>query len=85
MRSATVVCSAGCSCGGPGKHAGVGVDDLALVAGEAVLDEEGALSDLPERPAAAQLRQQLGFGVGEPEQLAGPGGLGGAQMSSCTS
>ena len=34
-----------------------------------MLHEEGALADLPERPAAAQMRKQLGLGVGEPEQL----------------
>jgi hypothetical protein len=35
-----------------------------------VLDEEGALADFPERPAAPQVGEQFRFGVGEAEQLA---------------
>src|SRR5919201_6472221 len=34
-----------------------------------MLDKEGALPDLPERPAPAQVGQELGFGVRQPEDL----------------
>ena len=52
------------SCRRPHGHARVRVDDLALECREPVLDEERTLSDLPERPAAAEVRQQLRFRVG---------------------
>ena len=54
----------------PDEHARVRVDELRLEARQPVLDEERALPDLPERPAAAEVRQELGLGVRQAEQLA---------------
>jgi len=62
------VWSSASACG----HAGVGVAEWFFGAGAAVADDEGALADLPEGDAAVERGQQLGFGAGEAEGVAGP-------------
>ena len=36
-----------------------------------MVHQERAIADLPQGPAPRELREQLGFGVGEAEKLAG--------------
>jgi hypothetical protein len=63
-----------------GRHTRIGVDEGIFVGREAMLDEEGTTTDLPQRHTALQLGNELGFGGGEAEKIPGPfdftGGLG---------
>ena len=53
----------------PRRHGGVGVDDGALRRTEPVLDQEGPLADLPQGDAPPELREQIGLGGRQREEL----------------
>ena len=66
-RATTSVACCGVTSGPVPAHALVGVDEVALVPGEVVLDDGALAADEPQRPALDERADPAPFGVGEPE------------------
>src|SRR5680860_204294 len=50
-----------------GHHPAVGIDEVALMSPDSMLDEERARTDAPQSDSAPELRQDLRFNIGEAE------------------